>query len=100
MNNLALSGTDGEVAGAPFLDSQQYARAIGQNSGNLVFQYAAHQVIGEQCKIIGRDLPYHMGLIRKHSRAVIVPSSNFIREGADFTNYVTFSNAATSRSYF
>lgn len=90
MKPLALSGTDGGVVNAPFLKSSDYVRAIGKNSGNLVFQYAAHRVIGEPCQIIGRDLPYNMTQIRTTARAIVVPSSNFIREGADFSNYVSF----------
>ncbi len=87
---IVLSGTDGSVTGSAFLSTERYVKAIGKNSGNLIFQYAAKRLVGEHCAIIGRDIPYHMGLIRKHARAVVVPSSNFLREGADFSNYVSF----------
>lgn len=90
MKYLVLSGTDGSVPESAFLDNEGYVRAIGQNSGNLLFQYAAKRLIGEKAAVIGRDMPRNMGRIRKDARAIIIPSANFLREGADMSGFVSF----------
>lgn len=90
MKHIALSGTDGTVHGAAFMQTQDFVRAIGQNSGNLVFQYAVNRLIDADIAVIGRDLPRDPSIVGKQARALVIPSANFLREGLDFTGFVGF----------
>ncbi len=90
MKNVALSGTDGNVLGPAFMDSNRLMSAVGNNCGNLVFQYAANRLIGEHTLIVGRTVGYNPTNLAKRARALVVPSANFLREGFDCSNFVDF----------
>lgn len=87
---IAISGTDGNVPGPAFMETHQLIRAVGQNCGNLMFQYGAKRLIAEKTVVIGKDIPHHVGQIRKETRALVIPSANFLREGFDMTGFVQF----------
>lgn len=90
MKSVAISGTRGNVPGISFMDTDLAMRKVGDNSGNLVFQYAVTNLIDEPTAIIGVDVPWHVGKIRQACRVVAIPSANFLREGFDLTTYVNF----------
>lgn len=90
MNQIALTGTDGNVPGPAFMSTERLVRAVGQNCGNLMFQYGAKRLIGEKSIVIGKDVPHHVGQIRKQARALVIPSANFLREGFDMSKFVQF----------
>ena len=90
MKYIALAGTDGNVPGPAFMETQRLVRAVGQNCGNLMFQYGAKSIIAEKSAVIGKDVPHHVGQIKKEARALVVPSANFLREGFDMSGFVDF----------
>lgn len=90
MKSIALSGTRGNAAGIPFIDTQAAMRKVGNNCGNLVFQYAVTNLIDEPVKVIGEDISWNVKKIQETCRAMVIPSANFLREGFDFTGYVEF----------
>lgn len=65
-------------------------RRVGNNCGNLVFQYAVDRLITEETKIIGQDIPWAPKKIQEHCRVIVIPSANFLRENFDFSGYVSF----------
>lgn len=87
---LALSGTFGHVPGLPFMDTETAMRRVGNNCGNLVFQYAVSRLIGEPLKAVGTDIPWGPKQVRDLCRALVIPSANFLRENLDFSAYVNF----------
>lgn len=90
MRQIAITGTDGNVPGPAFMETEKLIRAVGQNCGNLMFQYGAKQIVAEKTAVIGRDISHHVGQIRKDCRALVIPSANFLREGFDMTAFVKF----------
>lgn len=90
MKSIALSGTPGHVAGLPFMDTTTAMRRVGNNCGNLVFQYAVCNLLAESPRVIGTDLTWAPDHIRREARALVVPSANFLREGVDFSGFVNF----------
>jgi hypothetical protein len=90
MTKVALSGTDGNVLGPAFMNCDRLMSAVGNNCGNLVFQYAANRLVGEKVLIVGRDVGYSPVHLKKRARALVIPSANFLREGFDFSNFVDF----------
>lgn len=87
---IALAGTDGHVPGVAFMDTAEAMRRVGNNTGNLLFQYAMHSLIGEPTHLLGRDLDWRGDLVRARCRAVVIPSANFLREGFDMSGVTGF----------
>lgn len=90
MKHIAISGTRGTTPGLPFMNTEAAMRKVGNNCGNLVFQYAVTNLIDEPVKVVGEDIPWQPEQIQEHCRALVIPSANFLREGLDFSGYVTF----------
>ena len=90
MKSIALSGTTGHVPGLAFMDTTTAMRRVGNNCGNLVFQYAVCRLLDEPVKVIGFDTSWNPNAIREAARVLVVPSANFLREGADFSGFVDF----------
>lgn len=62
---IAISGTDGNVPGSAFMETHQLIRAVGQNCGNLMFQYGAKRLIGEKSAVIGRSISHRRSQTRR-----------------------------------
>lgn len=90
MKSVALSGTRGHVPGVPFMSTDLAMQRVGNNCGNLVFQYAVTNLIEEDTKVVGQELSWNPDGLSKTSRVVVVPSANFLREGADFSVFTDF----------
>lgn len=90
MKSIALSGTQGFVPGLPFMNTDTAMQRVGNNCGNLAFQYAVCGLIDEPIKVVGRDIPWSAERIGDTCRALVIPSANFLREGFDFSAYVNF----------
>ena len=90
MKAIGIIGTKGLVHGIAFLSTTEAMKRVGNNTGNLVFQYAVSNLIDEPTMIIGRDLPYDVHIVREKCRLLIIPSANFLREGFDLTPLVNF----------
>jgi len=65
-------------------------RLIGNNAGNLLFQYAVTKLIGEPYDIVGLTTSWDPKRLRDQCRVLVVPSANFLRENFDFSHYVNF----------
>ena len=90
MKGIGLLGTKGHVENVYLKTSAQAMSAVGDNTGNLVFEHAVYHMITEKKYIIGDDLPFDMSQIRAQCRAIVVPSANHIRENFDLTTLVEF----------
>ena len=87
---IGILGTPGRIPGAAFMDTKPLLGKVGDNSGNLVFQYAVTNAITEDKLYIGLDLPWDPAKVREHCRVLVIPSANFIRENFDLTGFVGF----------
>jgi hypothetical protein len=87
---IAVSGTPGYVRGSSFMDTNELLSSVGANTGNLVFQYAVTNSLGEQPVFLGRGIPWDARAIREACRVLVIPSANFIREGFDISGFVQF----------
>jgi hypothetical protein len=90
MKSIAVSGTAGYIPHISLLDTATAMRRVGNNCGNLLFQYASCDLLAEPYSIVGRDIPWSPERIAETCRALLVPSANFLRERFDFTEYVSF----------
>ncbi|MEM9964537.1 MAG: polysaccharide pyruvyl transferase family protein [Asticcacaulis sp.] len=90
MKAIAITGTRGFIENTAFMPTNKVMQAVGNNTGNLVFQYAVYNMITEPKLIVGQDISWDPKAIRDACRAVVVPSANFIRENFDMTGYVDF----------
>jgi hypothetical protein len=90
MKSVGILGTKGLIPGIAFLSTSEAMRRVGNNCGNLVFQYAVSNLIDEPTTIIGLDLPYDVHAVRDRCRVLVIPSANFLREGFDLTPFVSF----------
>lgn len=93
MKHVAIAGTRGRVPSIPFHDSPTLIQRVGQNCGNLMFQYAVSNLIDEPTLVVGEDISWDIRTIREQCRVLAIPSANFLREGADFTTFVSFLEA-------
>jgi len=94
MESVGILGTRGLIPGIAFLSTSEAMRRVGNNCGNLVFQYAVSNLIDEPTTIIGLDLPYDVYAVRDRCRVLVIPSANFLREGLDLTTFVSFIDKA------
>ena len=90
MTNVGILGTNGTVSGAAFMPTEQLVRAVGQNTGNLVFQYAAHRLIKSRTVTVGPSSFGTPELLKNEIDALAIPSANFLREDLDMTRFATF----------
>lgn len=88
MTAVGILGTKGHVDNVYSKTTTQAMNAVGNNTGNLVFQHAVYHQIAEEKYVIGQDLAWDMGLIRERCRVIVVPSANHIRENFDMTSFV------------
>jgi hypothetical protein len=87
---IGFLGSTGTIRGASFLSTNELLSKIGQNTGNLFFQYAVYGLITDEKLIIGEDIPWDPKIVREQCRILVVPSANFLRENFDITGYVNF----------
>jgi hypothetical protein len=90
MKKVGVVGTRGRVEGCSFLSTNELLNKVGQNTGNLLFQYAVCNAIDEDIVVIGSDIPWDIKAVKDTCRVIVVPCANFIRENFDFTGFVDF----------
>lgn len=95
MKKVGIIGTRGFVPGCAFMATSPLLGRVGQNTGNLLFQYAVCQVVSEEYLVIGedQDLGWDVREVQDKCRSVVVPSANFIRENFDCSQFVDFLEA-------
>jgi len=87
---VGVLGSHGRVDGCSFMSTDELLAKVGQNTGNLLFQYAVTKAIGEDVCVIGSDLPWDVNRVKEECRIIVIPSANFIRENFDFSGMVNF----------
>lgn len=90
MKKIGIVGTHGRVDGCSFLSTDELLNKVGQNTGNLLFQYAVTNLVDEEKIIIGTDIPWDVNLVKETCRVIVIPCANFIRENFDFSGMVNF----------
>jgi hypothetical protein len=90
MKKVGVVGTRGRIDGCSFLSTNELLNKVGQNTGNLLFQYAVCNSIDEDIVVIGTDIPWDLKTVQETCRIIVVPCANFIRENFDFTGFVDF----------
>lgn len=87
---IGVFGTRGTIDGVNLKSTADVMKAVGNNTGNLVFQYACHKIIGEETLVIGTETSWDVRAIQERCRAIIVPSANFVRENFDMSGFVEY----------
>lgn len=88
---FAILGTPGHVRDPQRFDDEALLRVLGANSGNLMFQYAASQIIDAPLIHIGMaETPYNDVAALRDARALIFPAANHLRLGADWTGLANY----------
>lgn len=89
---VGVVGTRGYVKGFPFMSTDALLNKVGQNTGNLLFQYAVCNAINEEFVVIGEneDIGWDIEKIKNNCRILVIPSANFIRENFDFSGFINF----------
>lgn len=72
------------------MDTDKAMNAVGQNCGNLVFQYAVTNLVADEKELVGSANGWKTDGLSERFDAMVIPSANFLREGADFTGFVRF----------
>jgi hypothetical protein len=85
---IGIVGTYGRVDRCAFMNTDDLLNKVGANTGNLLFQYAVFNSINKEKIVIGCDIPWDIETIKSNCRVIVIPSSNFIRENFDFSNFV------------
>ena len=90
---VGIVGTYGRVNKCSFMSTDTLLAKVGQNTGNLLFQYAVCSLVDEDFVVVGDDLPWDVSLVREQCKVLVIPSANFIRENFDFSGFVNFLEA-------
>jgi Polysaccharide pyruvyl transferase len=90
MAGVGILGTKGHVDNVYNRSTEEVMKLVGNNTGNLVFHHAVYHQVADEKYIIGEDLPWDMGTIRRNCRVIVIPSANHIREDFDLTTFVDF----------
>jgi len=89
-DTVAIIGSKGFVDQAYSLDTKELLDKAGQNSGNLLFQYAVKNLIKNKMVFLGQDVPYDNAWVNKNCCCLVLPAANFIRENFDLSLFVSF----------
>jgi hypothetical protein len=84
--SYAILGTPGFVRDPRRFDDETLLKVLGANSGNLMFQYAASQIIdAPQIHVSMAETPYSDRAALREAQALVFPAANHLRLGADWT---------------
>lgn len=84
--SYSVLGTPGFIRAPERFDDEHILKALGANSGNLMFQYATTQIVDAPLVHMGvSETPYTEIDAVRASRAMIFPAANHLRLGADWT---------------
>lgn len=86
MSAYVILGTPGFVRNPERFNEEDTLKVLGANSGNLMFQYAATQIIdAPQVHVSMSETPYNEVAILRGARALVFPAANHLRLGVDWT---------------
>lgn len=88
---VAVLGTPGFVRDPDRFGDDALLNIVGQNSGNLMFQYAASQILAVEKSHIGMsEQAYGSAEAVKDVSYLVFPAANHLRAGADWTGLNDF----------
>lgn len=88
---IAILGTPGYVRDPQRFDNETLLKVLGANSGNLMFQYAASQIIdAPQVHVSLAETPYGDTAALRGAAALVFPAANHLRLGADWTGLANY----------
>ncbi|MEM1434660.1 MAG: hypothetical protein AAGG11_11435, partial [Pseudomonadota bacterium] len=88
---VVVLGSTGRILNRHSVDATEKLNLLGQNSGNLVFQYAANGLFaGPIVNVARSELPYRKFSTIPDVGALVFPAANHIRLGADWTSLSGF----------
>jgi hypothetical protein len=94
MKNVAILGTSGRIKSPERFDTETLLQILGQNSGNLMFQFAASKLIpGEKVHLGLSDVPYNDRATVADVDVLVFPAANHLRIGADWSGLCGFFEA-------
>ena len=83
---IAIMGTPGFVRAPERFDDEELIQVLGQNSGNLVFQYAVSKIVDAEKVYVSRaETPYSDASAVADVSHVVFPAANHLRLGADWS---------------
>lgn len=90
-DTVAILGTPGFVREPSRFDTETLLKVLGANSGNLMFQYAASELIGVHKKNIGlSEINYTDPNALTGAEFLVLPAANHLRLNADWTGLSNF----------
>lgn len=85
--SFVILGTSGTLRDPGRFDEETTLKVLGANSGNLLFQYAASQIIdAPQVHVSQAETPYNEVSVLRGARALVFPAANHLRTGTDWTH--------------
>jgi polysaccharide pyruvyl transferase WcaK-like protein len=87
---IGFFGTRGNITNSALFSNARLLSEIGQNSGNLLFQYSLFNLIKNDKLIVGKDVSWDPSSVASSCEILVVPSANFIRENFDFTEMISY----------
>jgi len=91
IDTVSILGTPGFVREPSRFDTEKLLKVLGENSGNLMFQYAATELIGANKKNIGRsEIDYTDPNALDGAEVLVLPAANHLRLNADWTGLLNF----------
>ncbi|MDD9908813.1 MAG: polysaccharide pyruvyl transferase family protein [Ahrensia sp.] len=88
---IAYLGTAGHVPDPDRFDNVSLLRAVGANSGNLMFQLAADRILGGEHHHLGFATgAYGDARVRRNLDFFVFPAANMLRADADWSDLVGF----------
>lgn len=89
--SYSILGTPGFIRAPERYDDEDTLRALGANSGNLVFQYACTLMVDAPKTHIGMtETPYGDVAAVQATKKMIVPAANHLRADSDWTGLNNF----------
>lgn len=87
----SMLGTPGFIRNPDRFDDEDTLKALGANSGNLVFQYACSLMFDAPITHVGMtETPYSDVPAVQATRKMIVPAANHLRADSDWTGFNNF----------
>jgi hypothetical protein len=88
---VCILGSKGEIVSPQRLDSSQFLNSCGNNTGNLLFQYACTRIFKNvSLGNVGHDIPYRHDYVNGKHDYLILPSANFINQKFDLGGLVSY----------
>jgi len=85
-DTFAILGTPGFVRDPGRFDDETMLKVLGANSGNLMFQFAATQIIDAPLTHISlAETAYSDPVALRGAKALVFPAANHLRTGVDWT---------------